>query len=104
MAIEPHVHEYALRVEMIETGEYDVSISSAFCKHPECDHELDAQGIISGLNASACIDQEQAEELSKLLYADGDSSGEESEYSLRYDMAQHLERYAASLSPVVKVG
>jgi len=103
MMIEPHIHEYALRIEMIETGEFDVATNSAFCKHPECDHEIDAQDIILALNAAACIDQEQAEELSRLLYADGDASGAASEYTERYNMAHSLERYAASLkSPVLE--
>ena len=98
--IEPHIHEYALTVQILQEG----PTHKAFCTHPECDHELDAQGIILGLDASACIDQEQAEELSKLLYADGDASGVPSEYAERYEVATRLERYAASLKPVVKVG
>ncbi len=93
MAVEPHIHEYVLRVKIVEEG----ATQEAFCSHPECDHELDALGIILHLNAASCINQEQAEELSNLMYSDGDSSGVPAEYSARYNLASRLERYAANL-------
>ncbi len=46
MGIEPHVHEYAIRVKALTEGE----MMLAFCTHPECDRERDAQEILSYLN------------------------------------------------------
>ncbi len=46
MAIEPHVHEYALRVKLVQEG----ATMRAVCTHPECDHEIDAQEIIERID------------------------------------------------------
>ncbi len=50
MAIEPHVHEYELkgRTDHTMTGLRFTPV--AFCKHPECDHELDTEEILGYLN------------------------------------------------------
>ena len=65
MAIEPHIHEYALLIGVVATGDFDASDISAFCTHPDCDHKLDPVGIINRINA--------AERLMK--WKDGEPSG-----------------------------
>ena len=47
MAIEPHIHEYALRVKIVQEG----ATHRAVCSHPECDHSIDASEIIDRINS-----------------------------------------------------
>lgn len=47
MAIEPHTHEYALGLKKWTDG----TEVRAFCKHPECDHELSSNEIMDRIDA-----------------------------------------------------